>query len=216
MNISFYFDPSCPFCWITSRWLLTIAEHREIYIDWQPFSLALKNDELNSTNENDSTPHGDMHRASHRVLRVIQAANADSDATLINLYTSFGKAFHVDKRDFDDALIAEILSAHNLQTDLIEKATDSSLDNSLQAVIESAIDVAGEDIGVPTIIFEQADGNRAGYFGPVLQTLPDLDESLAIWDGLSKLANVSSFYELKRARPDGWPDVMSTISLSEG
>ena len=76
--------------------------------------------------------------------------------------------------------------------------------------MKEAISVAGEDIGVPTIVFELEDGTKTGYFGPVLQDLPDKEESLRLWDSLSVLATDKSFYELKRSRPAGVPDVYST------
>lgn len=208
MNIRFYFDPSCPFCWITSRWLLMVSAHRDMTIEWRPFSLALKNDELDG-DESAKTEHGEIHRASHRVLRVMLAAEKQG-ASLIDLYTAFGIKYHVAGFDYDDETIADVLDEQHLPADLLRAADDTTYDNELRDSMQSAIDVAGDDIGVPTIVFEAADGSLNGYFGPVLQTLPDLDEALKLWDGLSMLAADKNFYELKRTRPSGGPDVAST------
>lgn len=208
MDVDFYFDPACPFCWITSRWLLMVSGQRDVTITWRPFSLAIKNDALDPAKP-DKTGHGDLHRGSHRVLRVMRAAEARG-AALIDLYTDFGIAHHIAGDAFDDDLIAKILAKHKLPAELAAAADDTSYDKDLTASIKTAVDVAGEDIGVPTIVFTTADGRRNGFFGPVLQTLPDMDAALRLWDGLSLLATDDNFYELKRSRPDGDPDVYST------
>lgn len=207
MNIEFYFDPICPFCWITSRWLLMVQPERDIKITWQPFSLALKNNQL----DNQGSKEAEGHNKSHRVLRVILAAQPKG-ASLIDLYTSFGEAFHNQKQTYDDNLITQVLAQYNLSSNLLQAADDTNYDSELQNSINSAVDVAGSDIGVPTIVFETPTG-KVGYFGPVLQTLPNLKESLQIWDGLSQLASTSSFYELKRGRPNHGPDVESTANF---
>lgn len=209
MQVTFYFDPCCPFCWITSRWLLMVSGQRDVTVDWQPFSLALKNDEV-ASGGHDKTEHGDMHRAAHRVLRVMLAAAKQHDARLIDLYSAFGIPYHLAGREYDDELIKEVLAKHDLPAELLQAADDASYDDQLQQSIAAATQVAGQDIGVPTIIFTAEDGSRNGYFGPVLQQLPDMDEALKLWDGLSQLAADSNFYELKRGRPDGDPNVAST------
>lgn len=208
MQISFYFDPCCPFCWITSRWLLMVSGERDLEVTWRPFSLALKNDELDPATP-DKTEHGDMHRAAHRVLRVMLAAE-DRGAKLIELYTAFGIPYHLAGDAYDDNLIAKVLERQGLPAALASAADDTSYDEQLAVSIKSATDVAGQDIGVPTIIFTATDGSQQGFFGPVLQELPGLEAALKLWDGLSLLASNKDFYELKRSRPDGQPDVAST------
>jgi hypothetical protein len=208
MQVTFYFDPSCPFCWITSRWLLMVSGERDLTVDWQPFSLAIKNDELDAAKP-DKTPFGDTHRAAHRVLRVIEAAVAQG-ASRIDLYSEFGKYFHIGGEAYDDALIAKVLDRKGLPAGLAQSADDEDFDEFLAQSILAATEVAGQDIGVPTIVFTAQDGTKSGYFGPVLQQLPEKDEALKLWDALSALARDPNFYELKRTRPDGNPDVAST------
>ena len=206
-KIEFYYDPSCPFCWITSRWLLQVSAEREIDITWRQFSLALKNNELET--QDDESPHASTHRASHRAQRVIARAVREHDASAAELYSEFGIRFHIMEQQFDNEMIKEVLEAKALPLTLLDAADDNELDVFLQDEIGSAVEAAGSDIGVPTIVFMDKDGQRMGYFGPVLNELPPtLEESLAIWDGLEKLATVSSFYELKRARSGG-PNVFS-------
>lgn len=206
-SIEFYFDPTCPFCWITSRWLLQVSAKRQIDITWRQFSLALKN---NSLEENaPKSSHAASHRNSHRIHRVISRAVSEFGASAIDLYSEFGIRFHIMEKPFDDSTIAEVLKDKNLPSQLLEAANDSSLDAALQAEIDSAIDAAGNDIGVPTIVFKDNTGQRLGYFGPVLDELPaDIEESLAIWDGLEKLATSRHFFEIKRSRSTD-PNVFS-------
>lgn len=207
MKIKFYFDPSCPFCWIASRWILLVSEHRDIEIDWQTFSLAIKNNELE---EPEDSKHSGAHLGAHRVLRVMQAAKEKSDKSLIDLYSTFGFQFHVNGRDYDDELVKDVLKELQLPEDLIKEADNIKHDDKLKRSIEDATDVVGEDIGVPTIVFENDKGDLNGYFGPVFNAMPDKEEALNIWDGLSKLASSNNFYELKRDRPSGGPDTAST------
>ena len=206
--VEFYFDPSCPFCWITSRWLLDVQKHRDITIEWRQFSLALKNDELDNSTP-DKSPHGEVHRAAHRTHRVITAATQSHDASMIELYSEFGIRYHIMEKQFDDDMIREILVAKNLPESLLQAADDKTYDETLQGELDSALEAAGDDIGVPTIVFTDKNGNRRGYFGPVLDALPEShEESLDLWDGLEKLARVTHFYELKRSRTNA-PNVFS-------
>lgn len=212
MNISFYYDPSCPFCWITSRWLLLVAPERDLKIDWQPFSLALKNDELKE--KSGESPYAADHRRAHRVLRVIEAAaaiGADRQA----LYSTFGKALHVDGYDYDDTSISLGLTINKLPQELLQAADDSKYDKALNDSMQSAISIVGNDVGVPIIVFKPKSGEPAGYFGPVLQALPNQADSLQLWDGLSKLATIDQFYELKRTRPSSHPDTGSTNQFTD-
>jgi len=183
-----------------------VSGDRDINVEWKPFSLALKNDELT----NDVTPHSKNHRDAHRLLRVMTAAHAKHNTPLIDMYTSTGISHHVAGMAIDDELIAGMLEEYKLPASLVEQADNDNYDDQLQKTLTEATDIAGQDIGVPTIVFTAKDGSKQGFFGPVLQELPDKAEALELWDGLSKLATNTSFYELKRSRPSGGPDVFST------
>ncbi len=208
MHIDFYFDPSCPFCWITSRWLIQVAEKRDITINWQPFSLALKNNELSNSNSEGSA-YAQSHNEAHRILRVIEAGVA-AGADRGKLYTDFGSIKHIENNPYDDMAIAIVLGINKLDASLADAADDTSYDEQLQASLATAVSIVGPDVGVPTIIFTRDDGSKVGYFGPVLQSLPDKENGLKIWDSLATLAVTHEFYELKRSRPSGLPDTGST------
>lgn len=209
-SVDFYYDPSCPFCWITSRWLLRVQGERDIDITWRPFSLAMKNHEL-ADDSQAKTEHGEPHRRAHYVLRVLEAARRQG-ASVIDLYSAFGRRVHVDGGAYSDAMIAEVLAEAGLPAELAQAAHDESYDAHLESEMKSALAVLGDDVGVPIIVFTDGDQPQ-GYFGPVLNEMPGEDESLALWDGLVQLAPVRSFYELKRTRPGGMPNTASTKGL---
>lgn len=208
MNISFYFDPICPFCWITSRWILQVQPHRNLNVIWKPFSLALRNGELNPKDRESS--HAEDYRNSHRALRVMVTVQDENDIPLIESYSAIGFEHHVMGEALGDTTIEKMLEKLNLPKELIERKNEEELDKKIQSYVNEATAIVGNDIGVPVIVFEKDDGTKQGYFGPVLNELPELEDSLAIFDGLSKLATAKSFYELKRSRPAGDPDVYST------
>lgn len=209
MNVEFYFDPCCPFCWITSRWLLTVKEHRGMHVEWIPFSLALKNKEL-LEQKTAHTKHASSHIAAHRVIRIMHAAAQDKKASMETMYTAFGKSYHIDGDTFTDAKIVKTLKDLLLPATLLDEADSNNHDRALQTYIDNAVAVVGEDIGVPTIVFDDGGERKAGFFGPVLQSLPSEEESLEIWDGMTMLVENDTFFELKRGRPDTKPDVLST------
>jgi hypothetical protein len=183
-----------------------VSSSRDIDIEWKQFSLALKNGSLEGK---DKTEGAEAHASAHKIHRVILAAGKQGAST-IDLYTTFGIAYHLGGEDFNEDLIKDVLVQKNLPAELAKAANDESLDKELQSFIDEATAVAGQDIGTPTIIFILKDGSKNGFFGPVLQELPDMEEALRLWDGLSMLATDKNFYELKRTRPSGGPDVYST------
>ena len=200
-SVEFYFDPSCPWCWVTSRWLKEVTDIRGITVAWRPFSLALKNEELVESSH-EKTPYAKEHRSAHRVLRLIESAvEKYGENTRFDLYSAIGEAYHVHKKDtlFTDELISDAIAPFNYDLSL-ETLDDIAYDRDLQGHLDNAISVAGNDTGVPLIIFVHEDETKIGYFGPVITDLPETDESLAMWDGLVKLASVKNFYELKRTR----------------
>jgi predicted DsbA family dithiol-disulfide isomerase len=201
MDIAFYFDPVCPWCWVTSRWILLSSNRRDINIEWRLFSLAYKNKEIGSQSSNVN------HMPSHRVERVMLSA-AKTGASLTDLYTNFGIKHFLNGDEYTDEVIQTVLKELNLDTLLAKTADDEKLDEELIASTESALKTVGQDIGVPTIVFK-IDGKEKGFFGPVLKELPDQDDAVKLWDAIVELTKHAGFYELKRGR-EGAPDVYST------
>lgn len=196
-HISFYYDPSCPWCWITSRWLNEVQSARDIDIDWLPFSLALKNGELGGE---DVTGHLDTHTIAHKVLRLVEAVHSNEGIDRGELFTEFGKSYFIDPKLDDDNFYQAVLERMNLPTSYLQELENTDWDQELQRHLEDAVEIAGDDVGVPLIIFETQDKQQVGYFGPVIARLPTPERGLELWDSLECIATGSDFFELKRNR----------------
>ena len=192
MRISFYFDPICPWCWVTARWLMDVREHRSLEIDWRPFSLAVKNQDLDQPER-----WLEVQREGHRALRVVEAARAtDGLVAVENLYIEMGRRWHHDgEREFD---LASIVAAAGVELSASSAADDPTWDPSIEEAMAKALMVIGEDIGVPAIVFEGDD--PVGFYGPVISNVPRGDEGVRLFDHLVGLAHAPGFFELKRGR----------------
>lgn len=192
-NVEFWFDPICPWCWMTSRWASEVAEVRGFEIAWHPISLAILNE------GNKGGPHSEGHRQGLRMGRVaVTAGRAHGTEIVGALYTEFGTRIHPGGRDDYDAIIAEALSALDLPASLAQAADDESIDAELRENTDHAMKIAGPDVGVPII---SIDG--VAFFGPVVTPAPTGDTALKLWDGIYAAASVPGFYELKRGRSAG-------------
>lgn len=197
-KVQFYFDPLCPWSWITSRWLLDVQEERDIHVEWKPFSLALKN-------AGSSYSHMGAAESTLRILRLATAL--ESNELIERLYSETGTRIHLDERN-DDRILPESMVSLELPDDLLAEADNEERDRLIEQSMDEALQVVGDNVGVPIIIFETDDGSQ-GYFGPVISELPDKATSLKLWDGLSNLASTPMFWELKRTRTVK-PDITST------
>ena len=190
-----WFDPTCPFAWMTSRWLLGVAEGREVAIRWRLMSLAVVNEaELAS----DAIP--EAYRAaidaSWRALRTLHAADAaHGNAALGALYTAIGARHHVGRRPIDDALLGEALAEAGLAPHLLDAAGDETLDGAIRASHAESQEAVGTSIGTPILRV----GGRA-FFGPVVNPAPKGEDALRLFDAVVALAAVPQFSELKRGR----------------
>jgi len=165
INIEFYFDPSCPWCWVTSRWLVEVSKSRDVKIEWLPFSLAMKNDELDG---DDRTGHLDTHSIAHKVIRMIEAIHENEKISRGELYSAFGKAYFIEKNVHDDIFMAEVLKRLGLSDKYLSLSESDQYDSAIKSHIENACKIVGDDVGVPLIIFINENGEKQGYFGPVL------------------------------------------------
>lgn len=196
MKVSFWFDPACPFCWMTSRWVNAVASARDLEIDWQPISLFFKND---------PDPDSGFYEPTKRtrdLLRVVESVRAAGHTDRIGeLYTEMGRRIHHEEQlDFD---VATILDELGLDRDHAEALDDERFDAAIRAAMDEGLGLTGEDVGTPLIGFEGGDGRRVGLFGPVITTFPRGDQALKLWDGVVAMAETEGFYELKRSRDTG-------------
>jgi len=204
MLVRLWIDPVCPFCWMTSRWLLRVAPARDLTVDWQPISLLRKN-----RPEPDHRFFASMTH-SHGLLRVMEAVRADGQADRLGaLYTEFGRWLHVRREprvDLPSALVAAGLSA------TFASALDQeSLDEAIAPRMAAGLALVGDDVGTPIIAVPASPdaagapdptvaGDWVGLFGPVITTLPGEHDALRLWDGFLAMAHTPGFFELKRTR----------------
>lgn len=191
MEATYYFDPLCPFTWRTSRWLVTVAPERGVDIRWRPFSLAI----LNGGGELPEQWRAPA-EASQSALRLIAALGAEGrDDTIGRFYTELGTRTH----DAGSPLSAEIVraAAEAAGIEDTKPLADESLDEAVRASHDEAFASAGPDIGSPVLAIE---GAPRAVHGPIIDTVPPLDEAVAIWDAVVPLARSSTFFELKRGR----------------
>lgn len=205
MQVSFYIDPICPWCWITSRWMADVAKDRDLTVIFKPFSLAIKNDVLHKDSD---SPYAPASRQTHRILRVMESVRKEyGDDAVARLYTEVGHKIHNEGEKTIEWL-SFILDSLKLDTAHVEAEDDESFDEIIENYMQEAFEVCGTDIGTPVLRIESDHGPR-GFFGPVISELPDHDQCLALWDGISAMISFPNFYELKRTREVS-PDISTT------
>lgn len=192
--VTAYVDPSCPFAWITSRWLMEVARLRPITLQFEVMSLAVINE------HRDLEPwYREFNDRAWGPARVCAAAAArhGRDA-LTSLYPALGRRIHDDAdKDFSTVIPAALAEA-GLPVSLAEVAHRSDVDDLMRASTTRAQQLVGEDLGTPTIVIDEV-----AFFGPVLTSIPRGEEALRVFEGARLLAGSQAFSELKRVRADG-------------
>ena len=190
--VQFYFDPVCPWTWITSRWLVEVAEHRDLQITWNQFSLRYHN----KTNPAYDWLREEM-EDQHPGMRVLAATKQHhGNAAVARLYTTLGTQIH---HDGDERLVrlTEAIAAAGLPADLIEAGSDPSWDAVIIESTDRGVALVGKDAGIPIVVI---DGAEHTYFGPVLSPAPTGDKALELWDAFVVLGSIDGIYEIKRTR----------------
>jgi len=195
-SIEFFFDPACPWTWMTSRWLVDAAAQSGTSIEWRNLSLGVVNADKEIPEQYRAAV--DAAKSAHRV---IAALRADGRNDLIgDYYTEWGRRFHHDGVDPSAGLAAEIAEAVGA-ADWAKAAGDEHWDADVEMSTKEGQDLAGgSDVGSPVLAFGEP---RVGVFGPIVSPPPSGDEAVALLDHVVAATTMPAFYELKRGRSSG-------------
>jgi len=224
-DLEFFFDPICPFCWVTSRWVVEVSRQRRFPVTWRPLSLAILNEEISyEERRKASEAYPDSHVRGLEMLRVVHAAREAAGAGCVgDLYTTLGELVWdspaPDGDDFDAVMqemarrrdLRPALERAGLSPDLADAAADDSRDADLRAETQEAVERCGGGVGTPILSFAPPDG--PALFGPVIDSVPSGDEALRLWDAVSTLARWPGFAELKRSLRS-FPDTPLSAKLA--
>src|SRR3954465_4171 len=198
-DIHFYFDPVCPFAWMTSRWVRTVMSQRDYAVDWRFISLRL----LNAHVDYDAQfpPEYEAgHTAGLRLLRVAaRTRDAHGRAAVGTLYEALGRRIFDSPPDPEDTgarrgtaeFLQPVLAAAGLPVELADALEDDTLDAVVRAETDEALSLTGRDVGTPIIHVRPPDG--VAFFGPVISRLPAEDDALRLWDHVVGLATFPGF-----------------------
>jgi hypothetical protein len=198
----FWFDPLCPWAWLTSRWMLQVEQVRPVTTRWHVMSLAVLNEKRDLGEK-----YNALMKKAWGPVRVCTAAavrqregGADIDGrteneVLADLYTALGTRFHVEDKPKNRAAIEDALVEAKLPASLVEAIDDTSFDDEVRASHTVGIDKVGQEVGTPIIAVADT-----AFFGPVVTPAPKGEAAGKLWDGVLLVARTPGFYELKRTR----------------
>jgi hypothetical protein len=206
-DIEFFFDPICPWAWITSRLTREVAGQRELSVDWRFICLRIVNEQKDYEHE---FPQGyvNSHGAGRRMLRIAAATRErGGNEAVASLYTALGERLHdggrsADIREGDYSVIPEAIAATGLPVELTAEGDDQGHDVVLREETELALSRTGKQVGTPIVTLAPGTDQEVSFFGPVVARIPRGEDALRVWDAFEVLARTPGFAELKRSDRD--------------
>ncbi len=193
-------DPSCPWAWITARWVIEVAPKRALTVTWRSYCLEIRDEYGVAPTVPEHLRQAALagHAVSHRMLRIFEAARARAGEEAVDaLYTEWGRRFFDGPVDAD-ALLSECVAASGLGRDLVGAADDDEWDAPILEAMEVAYAFGGPKTQTPTIVV-RADPPY-GFKGPVMAPAPTGDAALRLWDAVQVVAAEPGFFEITRPR----------------
>ncbi|GGS10913.1 MULTISPECIES: mycothiol-dependent nitroreductase Rv2466c family protein [Streptomyces] len=204
--VDFWFDPLCPWAWMTSRWVLEVEKLRDIEVRWHVMSLAVLNED--KLDELPAEYRELLTTKAWPAVRVVTAAWQKHGEDVVGpLYTALGTRIHNNDEGATLEAIAGALADVGLPAELIDYAEqdDFEFEAELRASHKEGIEKVGQEVGTPVIALPGPDGEQIAFFGPVVTPAPKGEQAARLWDGAVAVASVPGFYEIKRTRTKG-PD----------
>jgi hypothetical protein len=199
-NIDFWFDPVCPWTWLTSRWILEVQKTRPLAVTWHVLSLAVLNearlDQLSPQNR-------ELMGQAWAPVRVLMAAQeAFGPSVLEPLYTALGTRYHPKQEPKDRGTIEAALQEVGLPEHLVHAGDTETYDQAVRQSRNEGINLVGQEVGSPIIAVPGPDPDAAkiAFFGPVVTPTPTGEQAARLWDGTLVVASTPGFYEIKRTR----------------
>jgi hypothetical protein len=202
-DLELFFDPVCPWAWITSRWVVDVQRQRSYEVSWRFISLRMLNEQ--QTADWYTPEYRAGHAAGTQALRVAAAIRAaDGNEAVGRFYTALGERLHPGGRGRElieqpRALLGESCAAAGVDPSLADACDDDTHDTLIRAETELALERTGRDVGTPILTFHPGQPDEGSYFGPVIARAPKGAEALRLWDAIEALATTSGVAELKRS-----------------
>ncbi len=192
--VDFWFDPACPWAWMTSRWMDEVSRVRDVEVRWHVMSLSV----LNEKRELPETYRALMDDAWAPVRTIVAAARDHGEQVIKPLYDAMGTRRHPGGRTDTAQIVAESLAEVGLPAELAAVGATDEVDALLRESHEEAMALVGDEVGTPVVAID-----GVGFFGPVITPAPTGDDAGRLFDGLALVTSVPGFYELKRTRTAG-------------
>jgi 2-hydroxychromene-2-carboxylate isomerase len=189
--VEFWFDPSCPWAWMTSRWVDEVSQHRDLDVTWNVMSLAV----LNENNDVSDAYKAFFPRALRYTRLVTAVKELHGQEYVKPLYDALGTRIHLGKSKNPDEVIPAALEEVGLPADLIAHSLTDEYDVQMRASHSEGISRVGEDVGTPVIAVA-----GTAFFGPVISPSPKGEDAVKLWDGTVAVASYPGFFEIKRTR----------------